>query len=281
VLVQAFRTLECEHAAGPSFSLSEADRARLAPLLASAAEDRELAGLVPVGWFRSRTRSEISLSEADVTFFEAQFPDARQVVLVLRPEVTRPTRAGFFFREGNGALRVESSYGEFLLKDEGGTDDSPAVPVREWTAGPPAELKFLTAAAERRSYSRPLWMLTLCLTAAAASLAAREYLAARAPARDPFLLEVLDRSGQLQLQWDRSAPPVRQARGAKLEITDGAELLWVDLKAAQLQRGSFYYARTTERVDIHMTVLELNGESIDEYAIFCGCLPPAHAGSAP
>src|SRR5207249_7399944 len=48
VLVQAFRTLECEHAAGPSFSLSEADRGRLAPLLASAADDRELAGLVPV-----------------------------------------------------------------------------------------------------------------------------------------------------------------------------------------------------------------------------------------
>ena len=280
VIVQVFRTLGCEHAAGPSFILSEADLARLAPLLASAPEDRELAGLVPVGWFRSRTRSEISLSEADVAFFDAHFPDARQVVLVLRPEVTRPTRAGFFFREGNGALRVESSYGEFLLEGAGGAADSPADPVIVGTA-PPAELKFLTAAAARRSYARPLWILALCLSAAAASLAAREYLAARVPARDPFLLEVMDRGGQLQFQWNRSASPVRQARGAKLEITDGAELLWVDIKAAQLQKGSFYYARTTERVDIHMIVLEANGESVDEYAIFCGRLPPTHSETEP
>src|SRR2546423_3001823 len=62
--LQTFRTVECAHAAGPSFFLSEADRAGLAALLDSAAEQRELAGLSPVGWFRSRTRSEISLSES-------------------------------------------------------------------------------------------------------------------------------------------------------------------------------------------------------------------------
>src|SRR6185369_576786 len=74
VIVQAFRTLECEHATGPSFVLSDADRVRLAALLASAAKDSELAGLAPVGWFRSRTRSEISLSETDVALFDTYFP---------------------------------------------------------------------------------------------------------------------------------------------------------------------------------------------------------------
>jgi len=112
------------------------------------------------------------------------------------------------------------------------------------------------------------------MSLAAAGLATREYLAARVPRAEPFVLEVMDRGGQLQFQWDRSARTVRQARGAKLEITDGAELLWVDLTAAQLQRGSFYYTRATDRVDIHMTILEANSASTEEYAVFCGRLPP-------
>jgi hypothetical protein len=266
VRLQAFRAVECEHASGPSFILSDPDRARLAALLVSAPEERELAGLTPVGWFRSRTRSEISLSEADVALFDQYFPQSRQVVLVLRPEVGLTTRAGFFFREQDGALRVESSYSEFLLDGE---VDSPCEPPR-----PPMELKFLEAAATRRPHARPMWIFALCISLAAASLAAREYLTAPVSTVDPFVLEVMDRGGQLQFQWDRSARPVRQARGAKLEITDGAELLWVDLKAAQLQKGSFYYTRATDRVDIHMTILGTDGASTDEYAVFCGRLPP-------
>jgi len=76
-------------------------------------------GLAPAGWFRSRTRSEISLSEPDVALFDGYFPYLRQVVLILRPEATGVTRAGFFFREEDGGLRVESSYGEFVVELEG------------------------------------------------------------------------------------------------------------------------------------------------------------------
>src|SRR5262245_33177974 len=69
-IVQAFRFIECEHAAGPSFILSDSDQNRLEDLLAKSTEDPALAGLVPAGWFRSRTRSEILLSEADVALFD-------------------------------------------------------------------------------------------------------------------------------------------------------------------------------------------------------------------
>src|SRR5262245_9049609 len=86
VVLQAFRLLECEHAAGPSFILSDSDQVRLSDLLTASVDDPELVGLVPAGWFRSRTRSEISLSEADVAIFDKYFPYLRQVVLVLRPE---------------------------------------------------------------------------------------------------------------------------------------------------------------------------------------------------
>src|SRR5262249_38252679 len=116
VILQAFRLLDCEHASGPSFILSDSDEARLDELVASAATDPELAGLAPGGWFRSRTRSAISLSEADVSIFDRYFPYLRQVVLVLRPDATGITRAGFFFREEDGSLRAESSYCEFMAE---------------------------------------------------------------------------------------------------------------------------------------------------------------------
>jgi hypothetical protein len=87
----------------------------------------------------------------------------------------------------------------------------------------------------------------------------------------------LDRSGQLQLLWDRSARSIRAASRAKLEITDGAVRLSTNLEAAQLQRGTFYYARQTERVDIHLTVIGQNGRSTDEYASFFGRLPASEA----
>src|ERR1700720_3443016 len=73
--IEAFRILECEHAAGPSFTLSEADHVRLRDLIDSAGAE----GLHPVGWFRSRTRSEISLSEADTALHQTYFPEPGQV----------------------------------------------------------------------------------------------------------------------------------------------------------------------------------------------------------
>jgi hypothetical protein len=148
LILQAFRLLECEHAAGPSFILSDSDQVRLDELLATVTEDPELVGLVPAGLFRSRTRSEISLSEDDVLIFDKYFPYLRQVVLVLRPEPTGVTRAGFFVREEDGSLRAESSYFEFLVELEGVEPEGGAGVPQESAAEsaasppPPAEIEL-------------------------------------------------------------------------------------------------------------------------------------------
>src|SRR5947208_460991 len=60
--ISDYVALDCEHAFGPSFTLSPHDEARLQGLL-TAARARELA---PVGWYHSHTRSEIFLSEPDL-----------------------------------------------------------------------------------------------------------------------------------------------------------------------------------------------------------------------
>lgn len=127
--------LECEHALGPSFTLSEPDRARLAELLAAA--ERSPADLRPVGWYHSHTRSEIFLSDADVAIHKRYFPEPWQVALVLKPHTFRPMRCGFFFREADGVLRGAATLQEFELTPLP-TIPAPADPGQRPHQAPPA-----------------------------------------------------------------------------------------------------------------------------------------------
>ena len=74
--------LDCEHAFGPSFSLSARDQERLKDLLAKVRH--KTAGLEPVGWYHSHTRSEIFLSDVDLDIHKHFFPEPWQVALVSR-----------------------------------------------------------------------------------------------------------------------------------------------------------------------------------------------------
>jgi proteasome lid subunit RPN8/RPN11 len=127
--------IECEHAFGPSFSLSPRDEERLQDVLARIRG--KSGGLEAVGWYHSHTRSEILLTETDLEIHNRYFPEEWQVALVVRPSTSQPTRAGFFFRELGGSIRASGSYQEFkleplrggpsLLKAEGGAP-APSLP---------------------------------------------------------------------------------------------------------------------------------------------------------
>jgi len=114
VVIDDYLPLDCEHASGPSFTLSQRDRDALVELLASAERDPD--GLRPIGWYHSHTRSEIFLSEADLGLHERYFPEPWQVALVLKPHTFQPTRAGFFFREKDGSIHGTDTYQEFVLE---------------------------------------------------------------------------------------------------------------------------------------------------------------------
>ena len=108
-----YRPLDCEHAMGPSFTLSERDHARLAELLAEAAKGAPERR--PAGWYHSHTRSEIFLSEADREIHLRYFPEPWQTALVLRPHAFLPARAAFFFRGADGSMG-EAAGSEFVLE---------------------------------------------------------------------------------------------------------------------------------------------------------------------
>jgi proteasome lid subunit RPN8/RPN11 len=113
VSITGFEPLDCEHALGPSFTLSPRDQTQLSELIGMARRngpDRQ-----PVGWYHSHTRSEILLSDADLSIHHRFFPEPWQVALVLKPHTFEPTRGGFFFCEPGGSMRSKASYQEFRL----------------------------------------------------------------------------------------------------------------------------------------------------------------------
>ncbi|HWD00132.1 MAG TPA: hypothetical protein VG456_25410, partial [Candidatus Sulfopaludibacter sp.] len=117
VRILAMREIACEHARGPTFHLSDNDRAALTAQLARDKEDMRLEGLLVVGWFLSHTRSDVTLQQSDLDTYSAFFAEPWQVTMVVHPGRAGAMRAGFFVREPDGTVKGERSYQEFNFPD--------------------------------------------------------------------------------------------------------------------------------------------------------------------
>jgi proteasome lid subunit RPN8/RPN11 len=366
VIIYEQAPLECEHLTGPTFTLSANDLGRLAAMLAA----RHPRGLVPVGWWHSHTRSEIHLSEADVAVYNRYFPDARQIALVLKPHSFEPTRAGFFFRDGEGEVCAEASFGEFIvdpvarrrppappapLRAREAMRAAPVTPPRATGNGaepvvatpaavvsaapsitvpvglsapseapaPPATaavaapaLAVAPAALALETGSKPLdvalpgfarvgparsyqWLKTVLAILAAVGVGAvafytRDFwmnatlswsptmVLKPEPAPAPAMLlglHAIDDDGQLWIQWDRAATPLRTATGGTLAIQEGGTTRSIELDAAHLQAGSFTYGRQQERVDVTLTVNLPAGGKLQEITTYLGKVPEHTPGA--
>lgn len=81
-------------------------------------------------------------------------------------------------------------------------------------------------------------------------------------------LHAQDSRGQLQIRWDTDSDLIRQATGAKLYITDGAERIFVNLDGRRLRLGAVTYPRQTGRVQLRMAVTEPDGRLVEQQATF-------------
>jgi proteasome lid subunit RPN8/RPN11 len=156
LVIADYVALDCEHAFGPSFTLSPPDQDRLAELLASAEQNPDR--LRPVGWYHSHTRSEVFLTEADQDLHRRYFPEPWQVALVLKPHTFHPTRAGFFFRETDGSIHGTASYQEFALEP---------LPVRPVPAGVAPAMEFTPSGRHWRGPDPPGPVITVAAEQAA------------------------------------------------------------------------------------------------------------------
>jgi proteasome lid subunit RPN8/RPN11 len=316
----AIRPAACEHSSGPSFRLSERDRAALREQIRQDQEDPRLEGLVCVGWYVSHTRTEITLAESDQEIFSTYFSQPWQVTLVIRPSRGGNMRAGFFVREADGSVSASQSYLEFNFPDRlvaafdhrgsfpdrrpseqrseyrteqraqrvpepaaAAPQDAPRSPASSSTTslfGEPA-LAPESAGREktelRRSPATKKWLGLAAglIVIAALAVAGSRYLSFTSftPSNETLSLGVLERDGQLDIEWNRAAAPVSKAVRGALEIADGPQTRTIPLAPRELAMGKFSYKRETGDIQIRMSVEAPDGNKLQEASRFLGPAP--------
>jgi proteasome lid subunit RPN8/RPN11 len=296
VRILAYRPIACEYAMGPSFTLSEKDRAALAEALRSSSEDAELAALEPAGWYHSHTRSEIFLSELDLEFFQRYFPQAWQVALVVRPASFTPARAGFFFREADGGVHAEKSYAEFQLTPSRPAGPRPEAEEEEESEKPklnempvvaPAPGEIAPAMAEpepERLTVRPrrgapwIWYAAGLIAILAGAAAGAGIWVLLQPSNPRLSLSATEANGQLHIAWDRAADPIRNAVRGTLEIEDGIVRTEAKLTPADLRSGSISYAQQSGDIVVRLRVDQSGRAPVEEVTRF---LKPSQSAPPP
>ena len=117
VHISRFRPVQCEHQHGPAFVLSDKDCAALELLLAGAAEDEELAGLMPAGWYQTVSRRDLGLSEEARTVFHRFFPQPWQITMIVGRSKQEPLSFGIFVRDSHGRVEMHSTAQEVTLEN--------------------------------------------------------------------------------------------------------------------------------------------------------------------
>lgn len=297
VRVLAMRPIACEHARGPAFLLSDKDRMALNEQFLRDKADPHLEGMISVGWFLSHTRSGIMLSESDLEIFSIFFPEPWQVTLLVRPGRGGSMRAGFFIREAGGSVKSDGSYLEFNFPDRlaGVLDRPPADrPQRDRAPGPdprfsrpaPSEPfpaaraprdapslapplnapQFFPAEAPRRKWP---WLVGWAVLVLVAAVLGLRYWMLHSVA-EPISLAVIEREGQLQIEWNHAAKPVAGATRGTLVIVDGADSRTFALTPRILAAGKFTYVRKSGDIEVRMTVENADGATVQEASRFLG-----------
>src|SRR5579883_2978017 len=280
--IQAMRPIECEHARGPAFLLSDKDRKALEEQLRRDAEDPRLEGMKCLGWFLSHTRSEIVLSDSDLEIYNHYFGAPWQVTLVVRPGRAGHVRAGFFVRENDGSVQSAQSYQEFNFPDRlAGVLDRPRAqrpaterreridPGRVESAAtapplpPPRELPPLSTALEEEGplllplnppkRMRWWWLLAWAVVVGALGFGGYRYLNATS-APEPIGLTVSEHDGELQIAWNHQARPVTGAAHGSLAIVDGKQTRDIPLSPQDLAQGRFTYVRESGDIEVRLMV---------------------------
>jgi hypothetical protein len=282
VSVVSFAELECEHALGPSFILSETDRAALAALLLQPPD-----GLEAVGWYRIHTRSGLELDFHDRRFFDT-FPSGKTcAALIVKPTAWGPAAAAFFVREPDGQIFPPAPR-EFLIEPWKGAGESPLSNTKQQDeqrriAQPPVEQAadeqaietlepaYLPAVSEvprhANPWVRPAWILcavSLCMLAA--------FLLWPRPSRNLDLVVYAIAPGQVRIEWNRRSLPILQARSATLTIDDGNLSEKIPLEREQLRSTSVTYGQLSGHISVRLHVIgqDASAPPVEEATQFIG-----------
>jgi hypothetical protein len=129
--------------------------------------------------------------------------------------------------------------------------------------------QFLTKSAPRSKWP---WLLAWAAAVFVAIILGLRYFVLT-PHAEPLALSVIERNGQLQIAWNHIARPVASAARGSLIVTDGQAPRTFPLTPQDLERGLFNYQRTSDNVEVRMSVENNAGEKVEETTTFLGVAP--------
>lgn len=278
--ILAFRNVPSKYANGPGFLLSPDDEAALRGLLFGYDSDPALAGMIPVGWYRSHNRRALRLSPEDVIIHDRYFAESWHLAIVMKPEAGKPVRVGFFLRGESSSVDPARPWHE--TKIEIGDGQAPEEPETvapsarsEITPRPEPEIPaFLRGADAAASGSgrRWKWVVAIVLLVLLA-LAAAGWWFWQSRQASPVALDAraFDDKGMLRVQW---VPPPDAVDGA-IDINQGGSPSTFPLNASQVKLGTAEFARHTQSVGVRIAIRRGDGKLVHEYTRFVKASGPA------
>jgi hypothetical protein len=280
IRILAARPAACEHSRGPTFTLSARDQAAFKGLLFPGEKDG-LAGMRPVGWYRSRTRSEPCLSPEDLELWRRFFPHPWQLALVLCPASVGAMRAAFFFREADGSARMESVHPELQLLPREISGGWEQLPRREPQAGPEAPPGAQPVAPEppQRILPRPIPRprqsratrrafvgVLLFLALAAVIYSNRGFLEPFAVwwHGPPVDLRMVREADGIMVRWDPSSGAVQTATGGTLHVEDEEGSTAIPLDTVQLRSGFAAFRTRSSHPRPRLILRQRDGQTVVE-----------------
>lgn len=280
--ITAHRPVECRSEPESDTLFTEAGEAALGQLSKSWESDPELAGLVPLGWYRSRWESAIQLDQEDLRIWNHYFPDVTQVSLVLRVHQDFPVRAGFFFRpQHGGPVRIDSSYRTFeidppgeatsgvgqlaeAVKSEGQVNllGTEAV-VDDGILAPPPDL--FTPPQPPPDRSRYLWAAGIVLCLAVLTFVGLSWWSGNASARQPIQEVGLRFKGspdRLQLVWNPQSALIRQAARAELRLMESGQDSTELIAGPELNDGARSVTNRSGLIEAEMRIYPRAGNDV-------------------
>jgi len=289
VRIEDYELIPIEYKRGPSYLLSEEDlqafEASLEQLHTGGDRPR------PIGYFRSHTRDGVGLGDEDQSLLSKYLPAPETVVLLIRPFGTKPSIAGFYFKE-NGEFQSGPPLQEFsfrrkdLAPDEAPPAQAPPfrparnVPPRRETPRAQPELPTpsllersapldieANTAPKTGSKDTPkkggvwiplsfIFLLLGVLLGFQAALTLRPRSQSSAGTYS-VSLSVSQSGNDLQLKWDRQSAAIHAAQKGVLTIEDGTLTSKpTELSANELQSGSVVvYPHSTNRVIFRLELM--------------------------
>jgi hypothetical protein len=274
VRVDAIEPLPCEYRFGPSFVLSENDRARMEDILARLNSK----GHAVVGYYRSCTGRALGLDAADAELLRAYFPKPDQVFLTLQP---LPSRECLAWVSGwrNGQLSTDPAQASVpfdvapalqSFEEQSEPDPEPTLQLEpEPQSEPepqPAPTLYLEPPASKPAVRepRPLdrageprlwpWVFALIFLVVAGAFFYQLSMSAPRQPRAPLSLDVKRTSDGIQVNWNRSVVARENPQRGVLSITEGGKEENIHMDAAEIARGTYFHKASAEDVLIRLTV---------------------------